>query len=509
MKAKEVSLIDLMLEILLHWRKIIVLALAGGIFFGGAGYIRSYQNAQEQRAQLLENEAKKEQLAAQLAGDQTKIYEANKEQMENQLTEIQLYNVNAALIYEQIYQDRIAYQEDSILMKMDANRIPKVQLVFLIKTDDENKAGDIRTVYENLIYGGELSTFIATKCGMEESAVDEIVALNEDIWTNEGDIEVAVDQGNRNVFSISLAHYDEGQCEILASALIDFIKDRQKNLQQILGTHEVVLVSQSFLIVKNMDIMNRQRNYLNDIASTGLSAANLKDAFSDREWQYYNFMVENKLFNNKEDVKTEKGSTSIDSAKMVPIISPRVNIKYVVIGMILTVLAYVFIVAVSYVLSDRLKFEDDFQGLYGIPKLGHIPKHRKNRFGGFIDKWLYSLRDKNKRVFTMEEMVKLIAVAVKMVAKSDKLDTIYMVGCSIGKEGEFICEQIKGILEGDLSIRVLDNILYSAESMEELGASKGVVLVEKAGLTLYTEICTEIELLQRQNIKILGGIIVE
>lgn len=32
MKAKEISLIELMLEILLHWRRIIVLALVGGFF---------------------------------------------------------------------------------------------------------------------------------------------------------------------------------------------------------------------------------------------------------------------------------------------------------------------------------------------------------------------------------------------------------------------------------------------------------------------------------------------
>ena len=45
--------------------------------------------------------------------------------------------------------------------------------------------------------------------------------------------------------------------------------------------------------------------------------------------------------------------------------------------------------------------------------------------------------------------------------------------------------------------------------MEKVDAMTGVVLVEKAGSTLYNEIANELALLKRQDIAILGGIIVE
>ena len=47
------------------------------------------------------------------------------------------------------------------------------------------------------------------------------------------------------------------------------------------------------------------------------------------------------------------------------------------------------------------------------------------------------------------------------------------------------------------------------EAMERLGKSQGVVLVEKAMSTMCEEIARELELAQRQGIRVLGGIVVE
>ena len=60
-----------------------------------------------------------------------------------------------------------------------------------------------------------------------------------------------------------------------------------------------------------------------------------------------------------------------------------------------------------------------------------------------------------------------------------------------------------------IAVTILDNVLYNAEAMEKLENEKGVVLVEKAGSTLYNEVSKEIELLTRQDIAVLGGIVVE
>ena len=58
-------------------------------------------------------------------------------------------------------------------------------------------------------------------------------------------------------------------------------------------------------------------------------------------------------------------------------------------------------------------------------------------------------------------------------------------------------------------ITLLDNVLYDADAMEQMNAMQGAVFVVKAGSTLYNEVTSELELLKRQGITVLGGIIVE
>ena len=73
-----------------------------------------------------------------------------------------------------------------------------------------------------------------------------------------------------------------------------------------------------------------------------------------------------------------------------------------------------------------------------------------------------------------------------------------------------MCESLKAALEEEqIRVTVLDNVLYDAEAMEKVDAMQGAVLVEKAGSTLYNEINDELALLKRQEILVLGGIIVE
>ena len=72
-----------------------------------------------------------------------------------------------------------------------------------------------------------------------------------------------------------------------------------------------------------------------------------------------------------------------------------------------------------------------------------------------------------------------------------------------------ICENMQKAYEKEgIKVEILVDILKNADSMERLVNVGNAVLVEKAGKAHCMDIKEEIELLQRQDIKILGGIIV-
>lgn len=97
-----------------------------------------------------------------------------------------------------------------------------------------------------------------------------------------------------------------------------------------------------------------------------------------------------------------------------------------------------------------------------------------------------------------------------MAVKKQNMNKVCLVGCNLVGQTMAVCEQIRSILSADgTEVQILSNVLYDAEVMEELTDVQGVVLVETAGSTLYEEIARELELMNRQNIAVLGGIIVE
>ncbi len=192
-------------------------------------------------------------------------------------------------------------------------------------------------------------------------------------------------------------------------------------------------------------------------------------------------------------------------------VTPRVSVKYVILGMILAAFVYVFAIFMLYVLNSKIRSTDNLQELYEIPQLGKIPGDAGGKkLFGFVDRWILALRYWNQRKFTPKEALELAAVAVKMAAGKNALKTVSLVGCDLKDRALNTCEEIRMVLaEEGVEAQILNNVLYDAETMEKLGDTKGVVLVEKADSTLYAEVARELELLRRQDIAILGGIIVE
>ena len=172
------------------------------------------------------------------------------------------------------------------------------------------------------------------------------------------------------------------------------------------------------------------------------------------------------------------------------------------------VFVYAGILFVVYLFNSKLRVSDELQNLYHIPQIGVVVKDSKKK--KFVDKWIDDLRNYGKRKFTAEQSMELAFVAVKIAAIKNKLNDICLMGCNLGAGADTVCANLKSALEKEgINVTVLDNVLYNAESMEKVDGMTGIVLVEKAGSTLYSEIASELALLKRQGIEVLGGIIVE
>lgn len=487
MKEREISLIDLIVEILLRWRVITVWMLVGGIMMGTYSFANSYRTQQAQLAAKAVQEQEKEQLAS------TSV----EEYLTKALTAIQINNVNMAMNYEAYVAERRKYLEESLLMQVDALQVPQSRLTFCIVGTDDNRATNLVRIYEDLILSDMLE-WLEKEAGAEYTANNYSEAISLD--RSSRGLENGV-----NSFCIDIVHVTKELSVELADMIVRYMSEQQMALQNQLGDHTVEVVSQSFTYVVDNVLMTTQRTYRNEVTSNIAAAEKLKVAFSPAEKAYYDYLV---LGGNEklEEIQGEAGSDAD-----VTIAPAAVNIKFVILGMILFAFVYVFYVFLKYIMNTKLRVIDDMKELYGIAQLGAVPAtERKQKVFAFVDKWILKLRNYNKRVFSEEEAVGLAAVAVKMAAKKENMNAVYCIGCDVQEKTVAIAGQISEILDEDnISFTLLNNVLYNQENMAKLADAKAVVLMEKVGETLYEEIANELEILQRQEIKVLGAIIVE
>lgn len=489
MKEREISLLDLIIDILLHWRSIIVIMLIGGILLGGVGYIRanialrSYMEKQE----IAEREE-----------------DIEKHLIEN-LTETQLANVNAALTYKELYEDMLDYQQQSELMKIDPMSVARTELTFRIASENMERTYNLQSLYRILLTGSGLYEWLENDKGMSAS-VNELISLdNSTVYAN-GTILLAQD-----TLGITIVYSDEEGSQALKESIIEFMQNMQRNLSETVGTHEIVLLNDSFSYVVDTNIMEKQRNCDVSILSYQTSYAKAVGELEEDEKKYYKYQLamRGELVEEETDSEDIEGSEDVSTAAVPNVITSA--IKYLILGMLLAAFLYVFVLFLKYIMNSRLREVDSLSEIYGISQLGMIPqKEKQKKFLSIIDKWILTLRSYEKRIFTTQEALALVISAVKITAQKNTVTKIAVVGCDMKNAAlSYIDEMKKQLKKEGIEIQILNNILYDAESMEQLTEVHAAILLEIVGSTLYTEVEQELEMLKRQDIIVLGGILAE
>jgi hypothetical protein len=490
MKEREINLIDMLMNIVMHWRSIVLLMLAGGILAGAFSYMKSSKDIAEQQKMI------------KVTQEET---EKNEEEIEDnwaeRLTETQMANVNYVVVQENVLDTLKQQMENSALMQIDSNSVQRADITFYIKSETAEQAYSITAIYESLIGSADMYIYIAAETGEEANRLNDIISEESYVYSGQS----SSTENYGGVFKVSVLYYDKQMCEDIAQAIEDYLNDNHDYIAETVGAHELKVAAYSVGAVDSASILDSQNSTKTDIANIELSIAKAKDAFSDEEAEYYAYLKH--IFYESKD--SEEEIEEIETEELV-IGEPSVSKKYVLLGIVGLAFIYACILAVLYIVDNKLKACDSLQELYGISVLGTVPSTTKNkkRRLSFIDDKIAAVQNWGRRNFTADEAANLATVAVRMAARENSMNVICLVGNNLKESSLGLCEKIKAELEGEnISVKVLNNILYDAETMNSLEGADGIVLVEKAGSSLYTEVSEELELAKRQNIKVLGGIL--
>ena len=488
MEEREIDLLDMIADILSHWKGVLVALLIGAVLMGGLSYVKSYRSVQNEQAAEETTVLDREAVDTQL------------EQLETDLKDGDKATVLTTVDDEREYLYKDKYAKESVYMQLDPLNVAQTELVYGIQTEDAGQAQRLGAIYENVLNNVGLYDWVEQQTGIAAVYARELISVDTNPKFSLGNEDKTVVLGSDTI-KVTLIQADEAACEQLANTVKDYVEQQQKNLVTKVGDHTLVLLAETSGVGMSTDVMNNQVNYADGISNIRARIASAKAGFTTEQQQYYDLLTWEEIEEAEIDQK--------DTVQEQPVLdSPSVSKKYVLLGAVLFAFVYAGILFLMYIFNTKIRVSDELQSLYHIPQIGVVVKDSKKKF--ILDKWVDDLRHYGKRKFDAEQSMELAFAAVKIAAMKSKLSNVCLMGCNLSAGAGNVCESLKAALEKEgIKVTVLDNVLYNAESMEKIDAVTGVVLVEKAGSTLYNEIANELALLKRQDIAVLGGIIVE
>lgn len=488
MQTREIDLLDMIADVLSHWRGLIVALVLGAVLLGGFSYmktLRTVQNVQQPETVVQEEATVQEQLT----------------QMEQSLDEKSRATVLAVVDDEKEYDLKKTYSENSIYMQLNPLQMVQTELIYQVQTADGTMDGQLGALYTSLLNNVGLYDWVTQQTGIEAGCVGELILAETVSILTIPSKEMTL---GTNCVKVSILQSDTETCQKLAEAVKTYISEEQKQLNDELGQHVLVLVSETTGSVMNKELMDEQIQCRNEIASLQSTIAETKADFTEEQKKYYELLTWEEAEHSEQPEQPAQNVTAEEN----PVLTPAVSKKYVSLGAVLFAFVYAVVICMVYIFNTKLRVSDELQSIYGIPQIGLVVRESGRKV--FLDKWVESLRHYGKRKFTAEQSMELAFAAIKITAVKNGLNNICLMGCNMSAGADKVCESLKAALEKEqISVSVLDNVLYDAEAMEKMDAMQGAVLVEKAGSTLYNEVAGELELLKRQDITVLGGIIVE
>ena len=228
----------------------------------------------------------------------------------------------------------------------------------------------------------------------------------------------------------------------------------------------------------------------------------LVNKFNDKQLEYFNNNSISELWEGSEqDIikKEEEDNITIG-------ISP----KMVVIGAVAFAFIYCMIWALKYIFDGNIKISDDLHQLINADLIGNIITVKEPSF--IIDKLIYRLKHHAVgKVLPVEDSLELIASVISVNAKNGEINEVAFAGCELKKKAYEYCEKLAAILKDShgLDSKIIGDIVYNKDDVETLADEKGIVLIETAGASAYSDIQREMQLINQLSINVIGGVIIE
>lgn len=215
---KEISIKDLLINILLHWRGFLLSLAVGMILVSAISLVKP----------------------AQPNGNIADV-----EDVEVELSEEEKARVNFVLNYEEQYSDMVSYANNSALMQLDAGNVVKATLIFSVESKDEELNKKVASAYRHLFKSGSLYSYIEEKseATLSTQELSEIIVLGNalGIIGNDGvsDVEKMLAANPDSVFEVSVYAENEEESKTIVEQIKAFVSEKAESMKKSVGKFDM------------------------------------------------------------------------------------------------------------------------------------------------------------------------------------------------------------------------------------------------------------------------------
>lgn len=441
-----ISLRTMLFFVMRQWRKLVLAGLILAVLLGGLQGFRTWRQVTDE-AYL------------------SQLQESYEQSMEDYLEEKEIYDGKVEKLRENIARQR-EYLQDSLLMQMDHRNtaVANAGIYISVVDKDVSIAATVAVAYRFVLKDSTRIHAIAEKMGMEDKYLWELFSMIDGVINGSPILMISVRYPT-----------EEGAKQILDLFLSD-IQDVKKEVADSTCAHTMRIVRGGVNTMLDEDLRDAQQT-------------------EERRLTTYETELENEL--KPANIPVAPAAPNVGFGNVI-----KSGILFAIIGGVLGVGAVAGWACLAYLLGDQVYSADEIQGRLGISGLGKLAQKPGKKC--FMDRWLD--RKEQRAVYADAAAGSIVAANIGNHAENCQP---LLISSSADKESvDAVVELLRSELP-QTEIIWEGSILSSVEAVKKLPLCGAVLLIEHCGVSRYSEIARQAEVIERMNKKLIGVLTLE
>lgn len=369
------------------------------------------------------------------------------------------------------------YMEESVLLGIDYRNTWTASIDLYIQTEENDsvsgagegytRADVIADAYRNRMVDTRVLERAAEAVGIAPQYLRELISIPLPVYHEYQD---------GPLVTVLIRSDDAESAEKIMNAILACLDTIREEITDSMGKHTLSTVNAGVTVVVDEEL------------------ADLQEDAADRLLEYMDYLEEYRYSLNQLSVPAMP-DLSVSSAV-------KSAIKYAVVGFLGGAFLVAVLACVAYAVGDKVYSAEELKSRFGIALLGKAALKDRKRCP--IDRWLDRCEDRGKT-----EAQGALAVMGANVRNHCPENTVLLVA---GTAGETAMETIVQTLTQALPGRTViagGSLLESVDAIEGLSKCDCVLLVERCGVSRYSQVKSQLEAVAGVNKPLLGCVVLE